>query len=184
MKKPATILTSLGLISAVAVAQFAPPRSSLHSPDAADQKVQDLTRAGLLTKAQGQALMRSRAAAESRSAESNSVMSDQAKKNAPAHLGAQAAPSSPPNGDAATAKPAVQAPPPPPPPPPLPKWRLEGTTMGGHGAPSAVFAIDGWGEVLIHPGEKLNPRTKVVAVQRKQVILLTDGKKLERISPW
>ena len=47
-----------------------------------------------------------------------------------------------------------------------------------------MFVVEGWGEVLVHPGEKLNERTKIMAVKGKQVTLLTDGKKLERISPW
>ena len=56
--------------------------------------------------------------------------------------------------------------------------------VGGQRAPSAMFVVEGWGEVLVHPGEKLNERTKIMAVKGKQVTLLTDGKKLERISPW
>ena len=113
--------------------------------------------------------------------EANSVMSDQAKENAPAHPGVQTAPPKAPDGQAAPPKTAV---PTPPPPPPLPKWELEGTMVGGHRAPSAVFRVEGWGEILVHPGEKLNERQKIIAVQRKQVLVLTDGKKIERVSPW
>jgi hypothetical protein len=180
MKKPVMILTSLVLATASSVATSPSSQSGAPAPDATDRKVQGLGKAGLMSPAQAQALLRARAAAAGQAKEANSTMPDQAKENAPAHQGGQSAPQSPPNGQAA---PAVLPPTPPPPPEP-PKWRLEGTMVGGQSAPSAMFIIDGWGEVLVHPGEKLNERTKIMAVHGKQVTLLTDGKKLERISPW
>ena len=180
MKKPVTILTSLVLITASSVANFVPPHSGEPSPDATDRKVQGLGKAGLISPAQAEALKRARAAAAGRTMEANSAMPDQAKENSPGRQGAQLAPQSAPNGQAA---PVAQAPAPPPE-PPLPKWRLEGTMVGGGKAPSAMFVVEGWGEILVHPGEKLDARTKVMGVKGRQVTLLTDGKKLERISPW
>lgn len=180
MKKPVMILTSLVLVSASSVAHFAPPQSSERPPDATDRKVQGLGKAGLVSPAQAHALQHARAAAAGRTTEANSTMPDQAKENAPAHSGVQSAPMSTPNGQAAP----TALPPTPPPPPEPPKWRLEGTMVGGLRAPSAMFIVEGWGEVLVHPGEKLNERTKIVSVRGKQVTMLVDGKNQARISPW
>ncbi|MHB8637866.1 MAG: hypothetical protein ACYC96_15490 [Fimbriimonadaceae bacterium] len=183
MKKPVTILTCLGLISASSVAFYMPPPSGQHTSDATDRKVEGLGKAGLMSPAQAEAIRRARASAAGRAMEANSTMPGQSMANTPAQPGAQTPPPGAPNSPGATPPPAAPAPLPPPP-PALPKWRLEGTTIGGHCAPSAVFAIDGWGEILVHPGDKLNERQRVISVHRKDVIVLTDGKKRERISPW
>lgn len=176
MKKPVTIFSSFVLITASAIAAFAPPVSGTPHPDATNAKLQALSKTGAISPAQAEMVKRARAAAAAHTMEANSSMPGGAK--APA--GAAVPPTGAPTGAAAQAAP----PPPPPPPPAPPKWRLEGTVVGGHAAPSAIFQVDGWGEVLIHPGERLNDHVKVMSVRGRQVTLLTDGKHLQRISPW
>ncbi|HLK14431.1 MAG TPA: hypothetical protein VKT78_06475 [Fimbriimonadaceae bacterium] len=173
------ILTSLVLISASSVAYFAP---STGSSDATDKKVKGLGQSGLLSPAQAEAIRRARAAASGRTMEANSTMPGAAKENAPGPQGAKSAPPNAPNGQAAQAAPAPAPAPPAPPPPP--KWRLEGTMVGGDKAPSAVFNVEGWGEVLLHPGEKINEHTVVLGIREHLVALLTDKKKVEVVMPW
>lgn len=179
MKKPVTTLTCLTLVTASAVAYLAPPASGAGAQDATDRKVQGLGQSGLITPAQAEMIKRARAAAVGHAHEANSSMPDPAKKNAAGPSGAQPAPQSGPNGQTAPS-----APVPPPAPKAPPKWRLEGTMVGGQGAPSAMFDVEGWGEVLIHPGERLNEHVKVLGIRGKLVTLLTDDKHLERVYPW
>ncbi len=56
--------------------------------------------------------------------------------------------------------------------------------MGGSRVPSAIFDIEGWGQVAIHPGEKLNELTKVVAIKGNMVTLRTKDNKTMHVSPW
>ena len=137
MKKPVTILTCLVLVTASSVATNQAPQKGSPIQDATDRKLQRLGNSGLMPAAQARMLMRARAAAAGHAKEANLTMPDQAKENAPAHQDGQTPPQSLPNGQAAP----TALPPTPPPPPAPPKWRLEGTMVGGKSAPSQSSSI-------------------------------------------
>lgn len=100
------------------------------------------------------------------------VQSGQAQQQATGPVGAQTSPT----GAPAKAAPKPVA-------PPELRWRLEGTTLGGYHHPSALFVVEGMGEIIVHAGERITPTTRVMAIRNSQVLLLHD-KTLSSVSPW
>lgn len=186
MKKPVLIVTSMVTVTASALAFFS-PGSGPGGPDKVDQTLKNVSKAGFMSPAQAEAIMHARVAAAGKANEANSTMAADPSKQPAMKQGAQRA--------SAPGTPSAQSPATPgagttPAAPPKeerrePRWRLEGVMVGGKEKPSAIFIVEGWGEAVLHEGEKLNENTKVVGIGNKGVILFSvKEKKAQILTPW